>query len=163
MKEWEASTLYFALSCIFQAKLNPRSLYLVQYFPRKPVLDLLLRAKSWQVSEFTAFPVLCRATWVFPLLWKPVQDHEGSPTWQPRRDLLTQVSIHHVSVDEKQFKLSVSYIWLWDLEWLTPCLNLHLTMGRNKAEPLQGSFLNENKRKRDSNTIKCNSKKERWT
>lgn len=48
----------------FQAKVNPRSLCLVQYLPRKPVLDSLVRAKSWQVPEFAALPALCRATWV---------------------------------------------------------------------------------------------------
>lgn len=34
MKELEAVTSYFALSCIFQVKLNPSSLYLVQYLPK---------------------------------------------------------------------------------------------------------------------------------
>lgn len=62
MKEWEAITSYFALSRIFQAKLNPRSLNLVQYLQQN--LFWICWLKSWQVPEFTDFPTFCRATWV---------------------------------------------------------------------------------------------------
>lgn len=154
--------LLHTLPCpvFFQVKLNSRRLNLVQYLPENLFWICWLeqshgRCQNSQLSQLSSEHL------VFPLLSMPVQGHAGSPAWQPRWDILTQVSILRVSVADKQFRWSVSYFWLWGLEWLTLCLTLCLATVRSKAEPLQGSFLNENET-RDSNNTKCNGKKERW-
>lgn len=130
VKEWETITSHFAMSCVFQVKLNSSSLYLAQYLLRETVwIYLSAEANSLWVPDLPfSHP---SAQWLgFLPLWMLEQDHAASVAQQPRWDLLTQVTLHHMPVVDEQFKCSMNYFSSWDLEWLT----LHKTACGNIQE-----------------------------